>query len=137
MLAFARFQEEAGRRTGNHQKPFTMQLLELGGARILGMPAEMFVQYGLDFAAQASGPLLALAYTNGVHGYLPTAADYPYGGYEVDGAHRYYGTLMYAPACEGLVRAAAYELLGVRGPDTTPYSVYAADPPGTDNAPDP
>src|SRR5205823_6072349 len=102
-------------------KPFALQRLTVGGAQILGMPAEMFVQYGLDFAEQADGPVMALGYTNGVHGYVPTAADYPYGGYEVDGAHRFYATLMYTPDCERMIRAAAYRLLGVHEPDWTAY----------------
>jgi hypothetical protein len=105
------------------ETPFTLQRLTLGETQLLGMPAEMFVQYGLDFDRQASDPVFALAYVNGVHGYVPTAADYPYGGYEVDGAHRYYGTLMFTPDCERLIREAGYRLLGIEHPDWTPYSI--------------
>jgi neutral ceramidase len=109
-------------------KPFALQRLTVGGAQFLGMPGEMFVQYGLDFELQAEGPVFALGYTNGVHGYVPIAADYPHGGYEVDGAYRYYGTLMYTPECEPLIRGAAYELLGVHSPDNRPYSISADGP---------
>jgi hypothetical protein len=112
----------------NLHKSFHLQLLNLGGARILGMPAEMFVQYQLDFQRQASGPLLALAYTNGVHAYMPTAADYPFGGYEVDGSHRYYGTLMYAPESESLIREAAYQMLEVKDPDRSAYGIEEPRP---------
>lgn len=105
------------------EQPFTLQRLTIGNAQILGMPAEMFVQYALDFAQQCQGPLLSLGFTNGVHGYVPTAADYPLGGYEVNYAHRYYGTLMFTPDCERLIREAAYGLLGVEEPDWTPYTV--------------
>jgi hypothetical protein len=105
------------------EQPFTMQKLTLGTAQVLGMPAEMFVQYALDFAKQSPKPLLPLGFTNGVHGYVPTAADFPLGGYEVNYAHRYYGTLMFTPECERLIREAAYELLEVQEPDWTPYSV--------------
>jgi neutral ceramidase len=104
-------------------RPFAIQRLMLGELQFLGMPAEMFVQYQLDFERQASGPVLSLGYTNGVHGYVPVAADYPYGGYEVDGAHRYYGTLMYTADCEPLIRDEVYRLLGVREPDRTPYRI--------------
>lgn len=105
-------------------KPFTLQLLEAGGFRFLGMPAEMFVQYALDVDENAGkSPVISVAYANGVHGYVPTAADFPYGGYEVDGAHRYYHTLMYSPACELLIRKAVYDLLKVEKPDFAPYSV--------------
>jgi hypothetical protein len=92
---------------------------------MLGLPAEMFVQYALDFEKQASGPVISLAYTNGVHGYVPTAADYPFGGYEVSTAYKYYGTLMYTPDCEIMIRKAAYRLLGIENPEFTPYTVEA------------
>ena len=94
-----------------------------GMAKDYAFPAEMFVQYGLDFQAQSEKPVFALGFTNGVHGYVPTAADYPYGGYEVNNAHRYYGLLMFSPACERLIRQAVYELLGIEKPDWTPYTV--------------
>jgi hypothetical protein len=100
---------------------FAIQRLRIGELQILGMPAEMFVQYQLDFEQQAEGPVMALGFTNGVHGYMPVAADYPYGGYEVDGAHRYYGTLMYTPECEQLIRREAYDLLGIHNPDYAEY----------------
>lgn len=103
--------------------PFAIQRVSLGGLDLLGMPGEMFVQYGLDFERQSARPLLALGYTNGVYGYVPTAADYPHGGYEVDGAYRYYGLPMYTPDCEPLIRRAAYELLAIEKPDTTAYAV--------------
>ena len=122
LLDFARYERSiACQDKANLQKAFHLQLLRIGGARILGMPGEMFVQYQLDFQGQADGPVFALGYTNGVHGYVPTAADYPFGGYEVDGAHRYYGTLMYAPESELLIRDAAYDLLEVQDPDRTAY----------------
>lgn len=103
--------------------PFAIQRLTVGGAQILGMPAEMFVQYALDFAAQANQPVFPLAYTNGIHGYMPGAADYPYGGYEVSFANRYYHHLMFTPECERLIRQTAYELQGIADPDWTPYTV--------------
>jgi neutral ceramidase len=105
------------------EKPFTIQRTALGNVQLLGMPGEMFVQYRLDFKRQADGPVFALGFTNGVHGYVPTAADYPFGGYEVNLAHRYYGTLMFTPECEPLIRQTAYDLLGIRQPDMTPYTV--------------
>ncbi len=119
---FARYERSvAGHDKSKLRKAFNLQLLRIGAARILGMPGEMFVQYQLDFQRQARGPVFALGYTNGVHGYVPTAADYPFGGYEVDGAHRYYGTLMYAPESELLIRDATYDLLEVQNPDRTAY----------------
>jgi len=100
-----------------------VQRLTLGPIQLLGFPAEMFVQYALDFDRQAAGPVLTLGCTNGVHGYIPVAADFPFGGYEVHGAHRYYATLPYAANCERYIRRAAYELLGIAQPDFTPNGI--------------
>ena len=92
-------------------QPFTIQKLSLGGVTLLGFPAEMFAQYGLDFVAQSATPLLCLGYSNGCWGYLPTQAEYKRGGYEIDEAYKYYGTLKFAPYCELRVRQAVAELL--------------------------
>jgi neutral ceramidase len=124
MLHYAEYERDiAAQADPVLQKPFALQRLTVGGAQFLGLPGEVFVQYGLDFAKQAETPVFPLAYTNGVHGYVPTAADYPFGGYEVSIANRYYGTLMFTADCERLIRQAAYDLLGIRQPDRTPYSV--------------
>lgn len=100
---------------------FAIQRLRLGEAQFVGFPGEMFVAYQNDLRKQAPGPLLALGYTNGIHGYVPTAAAYLLGGYEVDFANRFYHHLMFAPECERLVREKAYELAGVQEPDWTPF----------------
>jgi hypothetical protein len=105
------------------EKPFSIQRLSVGGVQILGLPGEIHVQYGQDFLRQSEKPVLTLSYTNGVHGYVPVAADYPNGGYEVDYAHKFYATLMYTPECEKRIREAVYPLLGVSNPDWTPYDV--------------
>jgi hypothetical protein len=39
----------------------------------------------------------------------------------VEGSHRYYGTLMFAPQCEAVLRDSLYELLRIENPDRTPY----------------
>jgi hypothetical protein len=109
-------------------RSFAIQRLTLGGVHLLGFPAEMFVQYQLDFSKQSPAPVLSLAYTNGCWNYMPTAAEYARGGYEVDDAHRYYETLMYAPACESMVRDAVYALLGLEDPDRTPYPINPGKP---------
>jgi hypothetical protein len=100
-----------------------IQRLNLGPIQLLGFPAEMFVQYALDFAKQSPDPVITLGCTNGVRGYIPVAADFPYEGYEVYGAHRYYAALPYSSSCERDVRSAAYHLLGIRDPDETPYCI--------------
>ena len=99
---------------------FSIQCLDLGGVKIIGFPAEMFSSYQLDLIQQSTKPVFALSYTNGCANYLPAAADYPSGGYEVEDAYKYYASPMFAPEAELLVREAAYRLLDVDDPDTTP-----------------
>lgn len=124
MRDFAQFLLETSLHSpSNPSASFSIQRFRLGGLQIIGMPAEIFVQYGLDFERQVKAPVLALGYTNGCHNYLPATADYPLGGYEVEDAYKYYGELMYAPTAETALRAAAYKLLGVDDPDYTPYAI--------------
>ncbi len=128
-LAWAKAAREYALRSDFAEKqPFTIQRLTLGGVHLLGFPAEMFVQYQQDFSAQSAAPVLSLGYTNGCWNYVPTAAEYARGGYEVDDAHKYYGTLMFAPECEPILRAAAYRLLGIADPDRTPYPLQNGRP---------
>ena len=42
---------------------------------------------------------------------MPTAEEYPKGGYEVNGAFHYYGTLMIGPECEERIKATTRDLL--------------------------
>lgn len=123
MLEYAR--RELAWAAAGCQEPIEIeiQVLSIGTHRLLGMPLEPLVQYAIDLEHQAEGTLMTLGYTNGLVGYLPTAADYTIGGYEVGSAHRYYGRLMFTQECEKLVRAEAYRLLGVAEPDWTPYGL--------------
>jgi len=104
-----------------NEQTFTIQHLTLAGIHLLGFPAEMFVRYQVDFSAQCRSPVLSLSFTNGCWGYLPTGAEYDRGGYEVDTAYKYYGTQMFAPHCEKLVRDAVYRMLEISEPDTSPF----------------
>lgn len=84
--------------------PFEVQALRVGDLGIVGLPGEVFVDYALHIAAASPLPLTAVAaYANGNIGYVPTAAAYPEGGYEVDSAIRFYGTTMPAPECEEMI----------------------------------
>lgn len=92
--------------------PFEVQALALGSLAVVGLPGEVFVEYGLNL--QDASPFAATAvtaYTNGMVGYVPTAAAYDEGGYEVDNAIRYYGTTMLDRSSEQVILAAAREAL--------------------------
>jgi hypothetical protein len=73
---------------------------------IVAMAGEVFVQIGQEVVRRSLfAHTVALGFSNGVLGYVPTAEAYPLGGYEVDDAYRYYGTLMIAPESEALIYA--------------------------------
>ncbi len=100
-------------KSASSTQPFAIQRLMLGGVLLLGFPAEMFVQYQIDFAEQLRGPLLTLGTTNGCWNYLPTAEEYDRGGYEVEMACRYYGNPMFAPESDARVREIVARLLKI------------------------
>jgi neutral ceramidase len=78
-----------------------VQAVRLGDLAVATTSAETFIEIGQEIQRRSSWPrTVALGYTNGCYGYLPTAKAFPLGGYEVDGAHKYYGTLMVTPECE-------------------------------------
>ncbi len=68
-----------------------VQVLRLGDVALVGVAGEAFVEIGLAVKARSPIPhTIFLGYTNGCLGYLPTAAAYPAGGYEVHRAHAVY-----------------------------------------------
>lgn len=103
-------------RTARNRRPrpeaFEIQAMRIGDAALVAYPGEMFVDYQLELdQASPFRKTFALAYSNGCIGYVPTAKAFPEGGYEVDHAFRYYGTLMITPACERMIKSATLELL--------------------------
>ena len=80
-----------------------VQALRLGDLQIVATAAEAFVAYS-DAIRERSRTehSVALGYSNGCFGYLPTADAFPNRGYEVDTAFKYYGTCMVTPECESL-----------------------------------
>ena len=65
--------------------------LRLGGLTIVTLPGEPFLDVAAAIEVQVEGTCLVLGYADGCPGYVPTAEEYRYGGYEVEDAHRYYG----------------------------------------------
>lgn len=92
--------------------PFDVQAIRLGAGAVVGLPGEVFVEYALTIDRSSPfAPTLVAAYANGDIGYIPTAAAYQEGGYEVADAIRYYGTTMPLPESEGLILGAASRAL--------------------------
>lgn len=66
-------------------------VLDWAGVRLSFMPGEMFAQSALNVRGDGRRVHFVNSFADGVPGYIPPAAEYPYGGYEVLEAHRYYG----------------------------------------------
>ncbi len=92
-------------------RPLELQALRLGDALLVTTPGETFVEIGL--AIKAASPLphtFVLGYTNGNVGYIPTAAAFGEGGYEVERAYQFYGIYNFAPGVEQAVTDAGIAL---------------------------
>ncbi len=91
---------------------YEVQVVRVGDLAVVGLPGEVFVEYALNIeAASPCAQTAVAAYTNDSVGYVPTAAAYDEGGYEVLTAIRYYGKTMLAPETEGVILDAAKRLL--------------------------
>lgn len=89
-------------------------VLDWGDVVIAAMPGEVFSETGLAVRAACGNRLaFVLAYADDTAGYLPPRPEYPFGGYEVDEAHRFYGTPgRFAPGGAETLAATIKTLLG-------------------------
>ncbi len=89
-----------------------VQALRVGDLVLVALAAEAFTETGLALRRRSpSARTVALGYSNGCFGYLPTAHAYPDGGYEVEAAYKFYGTLMVAPESEAVAVEAGERLM--------------------------
>jgi len=93
-------------------RPLELQALRLGDALVIGTPGETFVEIALAIKAASPMPnTFVLGHANGTLGYIPTAAAFEEGGYEVETAHRfYYGVYAFTPEVEQAVTEAGIAL---------------------------
>ena len=92
--------------------PYEVQAISLGDAAWVGLPGEVFVEYALNIdRASPFAQTTVAAYANDNPGYVPTAAAYLEGGYEVNDAIQFYGDMMMAPVSEEIILAAAGRVL--------------------------
>ncbi|MBI2190975.1 MAG: neutral/alkaline non-lysosomal ceramidase N-terminal domain-containing protein [Planctomycetes bacterium] len=92
-------------------QPIEIQCLRMGDGLISALSGEMLVRYDLRWRGLSPFPYnFILAYSNGCLGYVPPAEEYPFGGYEVDMAYQFYGTLMVRPESEELIFNALTDL---------------------------
>ncbi|MCU1489218.1 MAG: hypothetical protein JWM85_623 [Acidimicrobiaceae bacterium] len=65
-----------------------VQAIRIGDLAIVGLPGEPFNEIGRAVKDASVAPFTLFAgYSNGYVGYFPTAAEYPYGGYEPSYSH--------------------------------------------------
>ena len=90
-----------------------MQAVRIGDAVLLFLPGEVFAEIGLAIKKHCpTERLFVAAYSNNCEvGYIPTAAAFAEGGYEVDSAPYYYGVFRLSPQCERIVVDAARKLI--------------------------
>jgi hypothetical protein len=88
-------------------------VLRWGGLRIVALPGEPFSVTARRTAELVPGECLVVGYADGSPGYLPPAEEFPYGGYEIDEAHRYYG--MPAPFAPGVAESLTQLAAGLAG----------------------
>ena len=99
--------------------PFEIQCFRIGDMALAAMPGEIFAEYALHVdATDLFSQTATVGYANGNIGYVPTAAAYPEGGYEVNRAYQYYGDTMIRPESEAMIHAAADRLLTALQPGT-------------------
>ena len=81
---------------------FEVQRFSINDANIVGLPGEVFVEYALNIKKMRPNTFVA-GYANGNVGYVPTAAAFPDGGYEVDLAYKLYSEQKLSPAVEEVI----------------------------------
>lgn len=117
LVGWAEDYARAARAGANRTVPMQVQALRLGDLVLAATGAETFVEIGQEICRRAATPrAVALGYSNGCFGYLPTERAFPLGGYEIEGAFKYYGTLMVTSECERLTLAAAERVLAAVSP---------------------
>jgi len=86
-------------------------VLDWAGVRLSFMPGEMFAQSALNVRGDANRVHFVNGFADGVPGYIAPETEYPFGGYEVLEAHRYYGLpAAFAAGSAERLEAAAIEL---------------------------
>ncbi|MFP3904766.1 MAG: neutral/alkaline non-lysosomal ceramidase N-terminal domain-containing protein [Armatimonadota bacterium] len=92
--------------------PFAISAMGIGQHAIVGLAGEVFFEYALNIAERSPfDRTTVLGTTNGCVAYIPTAAEMPYGGYEVKSSNRFYRQLELKPEAEQVAIDEAVALL--------------------------
>jgi hypothetical protein len=93
--------------------------VRIGDGVVVTGPGEVFTEIGLAVKERSPADVTLYAgYTNGAISYLPTAAEYPLGGYETTYANKPYSLpSQVAPDCERILVETAVQLVQSLFPD--------------------
>jgi hypothetical protein len=121
---FAQAVDLAWARSRRQGQTIDLSVLELGTARILHMPRELFVEYQLFAQRLRSDLFVAMAaYGDYSPGYIGTRVAYPQGGYETGTPSRV------GPDVEDVLVAAIRDLLDAKEKETASPSEITATAP--------
>ena len=97
--------------------------MRIGDGLIVTGPGETFTEIGMAVKERAPGrPTLYAGYTNGIAAYLPTAAEYAFGGYEAGYGHKSFGLpSLPDPGCERILVETAVRLGERLFPEAEPW----------------
>ena len=86
-------------------------------------PGETFTEYGIAVKERSPGPpTLYAGYTNEILGYLPTANEYQFGGYEAGYGYKSVGLpSLFDPSVEEILVSAGVRLAERLFPDAEPW----------------
>lgn len=101
---------------GGATSPSPIHGLRLGDVVLVGLGGEAFVEYALYARRRsAASSTMALGYTDGVVGYLPTAIAYEEGGYEPNSYKVFVTARPWDPSLEGVIKGEIDRMLGDLG----------------------
>ena len=81
-------------------------------SQMSSLEGKEFAEIGLQIKNGLGGNVMVLGYSNNSEvGYIPTAEQFPLGGYEVTGAPQYYGLFPWSPDIENYIVTEAIELI--------------------------
>jgi neutral ceramidase len=94
--------------------------VRIGEGAIVTGPGEIFSEIGLQVKERSPAEVTLYAgYTNGMVSYFPTAAEYPFGGYEPAYGNRSFGLpAQVAPECEAILADTGARLVASLFPET-------------------
>ena len=97
--------------------------VRIGDGVIVTGPGETFTEYGIAVKERSPGtPTLYAGYTNEILGYLPTASEYQYGGYEAGYGYKSVGLpSLFDPDVERLLVETGVRLAERLFPDAEPW----------------